>query len=280
MLTIEIRAGETAKTLPLRGRMTLGAEHGIAEGALELEARGDAAVATCRTHDAQIGQQRLPAGVRRLLRAGDALQLGDAAITLRVELDDAPATRLLAQAMLRGEQAPARPGIPSLLWLNGPDLGKRVVLMEEATFIGRGEGCVGRINDAQASRMHAKVVRGPDGYRLIDLMSANGVLVEGERVTGARPLQGGEVIQIGGTLMAFERPAEAARPRPPPPPSSAAQAPSPAPANAARAPSSTAAERPISAKPPKKLERIELALVGVAGFAVVATAAVMVWALH
>ena len=270
MLSIQIQAGGSAQNLPLRSRLVLGAANGLPEGALELEPRGDVAVALCRA-SAQIGAVQLPAGARRLLRAGESILIGAAAISLVASADDAPQTKLLAQAMLRGVQAPPRPGVPSLLWLNGPDLGKRVVLTEEATFIGRGEGCVARVNDTQASRMHAKLVRTAEGFSAVDLMSANGVLIDGERLQGTRPLRGGEVLQIGSTQIGFERPTPAT-PRPP------RAEPGARPVVRAVADSAEPAKSAAARADASKFARLELALIGVAAAAVLVGGAVIAWA--
>jgi len=56
------------------------------------------------------------------------------------------------------------------------------------------------INDPEVSRHHCRIVRGPGGYTLEDLGSTNGSFVNGQRLTGARPLINGDMIGLGETV--------------------------------------------------------------------------------
>jgi len=56
------------------------------------------------------------------------------------------------------------------------------------------------INDPEVSRHHGRLTRGGGGYTLEDLGSTNGTFVNGQRLTGARPLSGGDVIGLGETV--------------------------------------------------------------------------------
>jgi len=56
------------------------------------------------------------------------------------------------------------------------------------------------INDPEVSRHHGRLTRGGGGYTLEDLGSTNGTFVGGQRLTGARPLSGGDVIGLGETV--------------------------------------------------------------------------------
>ncbi|HLY27437.1 MAG TPA: FHA domain-containing protein [Aggregatilineales bacterium] len=61
------------------------------------------------------------------------------------------------------------------------------------------------INDPECSRHHCRLTRGGGGYTLEDLGSTNGTFVNGQRLTGARPLAGGDVIGMGETVtLAYE----------------------------------------------------------------------------
>jgi pSer/pThr/pTyr-binding forkhead associated (FHA) protein len=89
------------------------------------------------------------------------------------------------------------------------------VPVEEAVTIGRGEtNTVVLSQDRQVSRSHARVVREGETLRLEDLGSANGTLLNGERLQEARSLQEGDQFQVGGTRFrvesGVERPAPAA----------------------------------------------------------------------
>jgi pSer/pThr/pTyr-binding forkhead associated (FHA) protein len=58
--------------------------------------------------------------------------------------------------------------------------------------------------DGYASGRHARFVRNPDGDLVEDLRSTNGTFVNGERLSGARPLRSGDLITIGQTQFTYE----------------------------------------------------------------------------
>ena len=72
--------------------------------------------------------------------------------------------------------------------------------------IGRGDTCEVRLKDGTASRTHARLEADANGVRLLDLGSANGTLVNGEKVTGATPLQTGDVISVAGANLVLRAP--------------------------------------------------------------------------
>ena len=56
------------------------------------------------------------------------------------------------------------------------------------------------INDPEVSRHHLRLTKGADGFNLEDLGSTNGTFVNGQRMTGVRPLNRGEMIGLGETV--------------------------------------------------------------------------------
>ncbi len=80
------------------------------------------------------------------------------------------------------------------------DLGEK-----EAVSIGRSEENDLRVQEPESSRHHCKVVRTADGWRLMDLGSRNGTMVNGVR-THSKVLEPGDAITIGATSIFFERP--------------------------------------------------------------------------
>ena len=76
--------------------------------------------------------------------------------------------------------------------------GRQVVapLAQEWTRIGRSLSADVRFDDATVSRRHALVVTGPEGVRVLDDRSLNGVYVNGERIE-LRALADGDEITIG-----------------------------------------------------------------------------------
>ncbi len=77
-------------------------------------------------------------------------------------------------------------------------------LGDDAVWIGRSRENALPIADRRASRRHCRVEPENDGYVVIDDGSANGTLVNGQLVQ-SRPLDTGDVIQIGATRIFFDR---------------------------------------------------------------------------
>jgi len=75
-------------------------------------------------------------------------------------------------------------------------------LKREWTRIGRSLAADIRFDDPTVSRRHALIVRQPDGLRVLDDRSLNGVFVNGERVEWST-LADGDVIVIGRHHMHF-----------------------------------------------------------------------------
>jgi S-DNA-T family DNA segregation ATPase FtsK/SpoIIIE len=87
--------------------------------------------------------------------------------------------------------------------LTGADAGREVELPLGESTIGRDPSCTLSLSDPLASKVHAKVIVG-EGIELVDLNSANGLLVDGGVVTrvsvGER-----QTVTVGGTELAFRR---------------------------------------------------------------------------
>src|SRR4029079_13664308 len=56
------------------------------------------------------------------------------------------------------------------------------------------------INDPEVSRHHLRFTRGAGGFTLEDLGSTNGTFVNGQRLTGAKPLNNGDMLGLGETV--------------------------------------------------------------------------------
>ena len=79
---------------------------------------------------------------------------------------------------------------------------RTVALTREWTRVGRSLAADVRFDDPTVSRRHALIVRHPDGVRLLDDRSLNGVFVNGARVDG-KALQDGDEIIVGRYRLAF-----------------------------------------------------------------------------
>jgi hypothetical protein len=81
--------------------------------------------------------------------------------------------------------------------------GRRIVLGEGTTTIGRLPDCGVQLNDANVSRHHAEIRPAGEGFVIVDLGSTNGTKVNGARV-GERPLRDGDQITVGATTLHFD----------------------------------------------------------------------------
>jgi hypothetical protein len=80
--------------------------------------------------------------------------------------------------------------------------GQRVVLGEYLLTVGRLPECTITLGDPNVSRRHAEIRPSGAGYRLIDLGSTNGTLVNGQRVH-EHQLVDGDTITFGATVITF-----------------------------------------------------------------------------
>jgi pSer/pThr/pTyr-binding forkhead associated (FHA) protein len=90
-----------------------------------------------------------------------------------------------------------------LVYEDGSEL-RTMALTREWTRIGRSLAADLRFDDPTVSRRHALIVRQPDGVRLLDDRSLNGVFVNGARVEG-RALNDGDEIIVGRYRLIFVR---------------------------------------------------------------------------
>jgi predicted component of type VI protein secretion system len=81
--------------------------------------------------------------------------------------------------------------------------------LEADVTVGR-EGCDVVLADPEVSRRHAALRRTADGAAVEDLGSTNGTFVNGEKVTGLRPLNDGDVVSFGNTEWVLRTAAAAA----------------------------------------------------------------------
>lgn len=102
--------------------------------------------------------------------------------------------------------APARPvNVPPcrLVEEKGEDPGRTIELAASAT-LGRQSGNEVVLKDTQLSRQHAIIKRTADGFRIADLGSKNGTIVNGSPIASPRLLKPGDRIQIGRFVFRFE----------------------------------------------------------------------------
>jgi len=96
------------------------------------------------------------------------------------------------------------PGMAELRVVEGGGVGRTWKLPQGDAKLGRDSGNLVSLEDSKASREHAKI-RFADGVHTItDLGSSNGTFVNDRRITGQTPLNEGDLIRIGDTVMAFK----------------------------------------------------------------------------
>ena len=91
----------------------------------------------------------------------------------------------------------------SLFVIQGADQGKRFEFLTGPVALGRDNSNSVRLHDTEVSRRHAELRLEREGYRIVDLGSANGTFVNGQPVEQT-PLQSGDRVQLGQTVMLFQ----------------------------------------------------------------------------
>lgn len=100
------------------------------------------------------------------------------------------------------EQPKFPSGLLRFFPLGSPPAMKFFLLRNSPQEIGRDEACAIYLEDQEASRRHARVIREGEGWLLQDYGSTNGVFVNGTLIDSLT-LRGGEVIRVGTTLLKF-----------------------------------------------------------------------------
>ncbi len=94
-----------------------------------------------------------------------------------------------------------------LIVLQGPDKGRQYDLPDnEPVVLGRASDIV-PLTDLTVSRRHAHLEKKTEGWFLRDITSANGVFINGVRVTEDTKVKVGDQIRMGETLLVFGSPA-------------------------------------------------------------------------
>ena len=92
--------------------------------------------------------------------------------------------------------------MPTLYVLQGPDKGRTYQTPGEPAVIGRSSDQI-QLSDNSASRRHAEVRPINGSWELEDLNSSNGTYLNGQRIVGPTPLEHGDQIKVGSTLLVF-----------------------------------------------------------------------------
>ncbi len=94
----------------------------------------------------------------------------------------------------------------SLIVIDGPAEGQKFALEQHGlVMVGRDHSCTFQILDPQMSRMHfqIKLDSKTESHAAVDFDSANGVSVNGKRITDPTPLNDGDVIRSGNSSVVY-----------------------------------------------------------------------------
>jgi hypothetical protein len=91
----------------------------------------------------------------------------------------------------------------TLLVKAGPQAGGSFTLSGDAV-LGRQKDCTVRLMDTSVSRRHAQLGLQDDGLVIEDLGSANGTMVNGRRISEPTPLQDGDEVTLGETILTVQ----------------------------------------------------------------------------
>jgi len=90
-----------------------------------------------------------------------------------------------------------------LVVMTGPRKGEEFAITQARSTIGRGEDSTITINDPSMSRHHAELVYGAAEFRVRDLDSSNGTLLNGS-VVEEYAIRNGDKLTMGETIVRFQ----------------------------------------------------------------------------
>ena len=89
--------------------------------------------------------------------------------------------------------------VAKVMLVSGPDAGAGFAIDRERVIVGRGPGVDRAFDDPAMSRQHAAIEFSGTGFRIRDLGSTNGTVVNGAAVQTAE-LRHGDRFEIGGRV--------------------------------------------------------------------------------
>lgn len=149
------------------------------------------------------------------LRDGDLIQAGsvklcfdlvhEASVDGRFASSAPDSDEVDSQARNGGLLTRTSTSIPTLVVVDGKDQGKRLPLEDGKMFkIGRSQKTDLRLADVKVSREHCSIEEVQSHHVIVDLESANGTMVNGDRVNKTI-LKDGDFIRVGFTMLKYDR---------------------------------------------------------------------------
>ncbi len=111
----------------------------------------------------------------------------------------APTTSRRAER--RERRAVRASGQPALHIVDPPEQRGQVFALEDEMTLGRAPGCQITLEDSFVSQVHARIFTSDDQVLVEDLGSTNGTYLNRQRVSGPMPLQRGDRLQVGNTVV-------------------------------------------------------------------------------
>jgi pSer/pThr/pTyr-binding forkhead associated (FHA) protein len=109
---------------------------------------------------------------------------------------------ILGHSARRGSLSFESPASGRYLAIEEGEITRLVPLHGPVTHVGRSFSADVRLDHQSVSRRHAVIVAHPHGTRILDDRSANGILVNGRRVTEAT-LRNSDTIELGAVALVF-----------------------------------------------------------------------------
>lgn len=98
-------------------------------------------------------------------------------------------------------------GRARLIGLADPVADDIFLLHGSSLTLGRAAGCDIRIDEPSLSSEHAKLTASGDGWRIVNLLSTNGIFVNDKKVF-AHALRHGDVLRLGRITLRYDDPAD------------------------------------------------------------------------
>jgi pSer/pThr/pTyr-binding forkhead associated (FHA) protein len=96
----------------------------------------------------------------------------------------------------------------------GRRAGREMILTKERTTIGRAEACdIGLFGDNQIEKLHASILLAGNRYYLVDEATPAGTYVNDRKVVGRTPLNSGDLIRLGNSVLCFRERQRRGQPR-------------------------------------------------------------------
>jgi hypothetical protein len=212
----------------LDGRVTVGGGpkddirlEGLPHGLLTLTLEnGQVQVRAIRS--LRIGNALFPAHVPRLVVPGEELKLPNDVIlrqpvdAQRRESRKLAGTAFVAKELLSGDVQPEDTRAATFTCVTGYDKGLTFPIATTTCSIGRADDAQVRLRDRAVSRQHARLFRRGAQWFIKPLSDMNGTFLNGLRLKTEQPIQHGDVLELGQSMLRFGGPERAPDEQPAP----------------------------------------------------------------